>query len=707
MSNLSHRTLWLGLGFTIWTLLFGGICLYSSVYLTRGEKTALDIEADHFKNIIEDDFKKFVFGLQGTAGVFITENFKFDPNVFRKYAKSRNNFDNFHGSLGIGFIRAVKRSELESYNKIMKQVMPKGAYPNVDTELNMIIELIEPAEKNSEAVGLNVAFEENRREAALLAVESGHPTITKPVSLVQRKDATGFLYFLALYRDGSVPKNLEQRWDDLVGWVYSPIVLEDLADKISNKLPDGYSATINVPGSQKVIHLGDQFENSRFLDLKTRKEIHLDAQTWSLEVDRNPKNLERGLFAISIILMLAIFTGIFGVMWLNQYLKQTDRGLVEKTLWMDGIVASAGHAVIATSTEGEITTFNPAAEKLLGYSQSELVKRFSPEIFHDRNEVELRAKVLSIELKENVTPGFGTFVAKALRCGSDTNEWTYIRKDGTRVSVRLCVTAILGPEGKPVGFLGIAEDLTEQKKLEDLINQQRSKMVASAKMSILGEMAGGIAHEINTPLSVITTAADIIKMTLPVGTNQSTVDQVDVIEKTAFRIGKIVKGLRTFARNSDSDPFERATISSIVNMTLDLCRERLTNHSIKLRLNLGTDPKILCRPAEISQVLMNLIGNSIDAIEGLNQKWIEIQSSLENQKVAIKVIDSGHGIPPMIAEKIMLPFFTTKEIGKGTGLGLSISSGIVSAHGGTLTYEVGGPNTCFRIDLPVEKSISV
>ncbi|RYZ64392.1 MAG: GHKL domain-containing protein, partial [Proteobacteria bacterium] len=173
---------------------------------------------------------------------------------------------------------------------------------------------------------------------------------------------------------------------------------------------------------------------------------------------------------------------------------------------------------------------------------------------------------------------------------------------------------------------------------------------------------------------------------------------------TVDRIGSIVKALKTFARDSQHDALTPHNFQQIAADTLNMCKERLRNHGAKLVYDEATANLLLdCRPTEISQVLLNLLNNSLDAIETLDEKWIKLECVVVNEEVQIIVTDSGPGIPAAVAAKIMQPFFTTKDIGKGTGLGLSISRSIADAHGGKLELEAGASNTKFVLKLPALK----
>jgi C4-dicarboxylate-specific signal transduction histidine kinase len=234
--------------------------------------------------------------------------------------------------------------------------------------------------------------------------------------------------------------------------------------------------------------------------------------------------------------------------------------------------------------------------------------------------------------------------------------------------------------------------------------ERSAKSAFSAKMATLGEMAAGIAHEINNPLAIIHARAGQLRELILRGDQptETLVHSCEKIEATALRISRVVKGLRAFARDADRDPFELAPVHSILGDTLELCRERFHHKAIAV---ISPDEKthgleIECRPSQITQVLVNLLNNAHDAVEGREEKWVRVDVTDLGNQVEIAVTDSGPGIPDTIREKIMQPFFSTKEPGKGTGLGLSISQSIVASHGGTLSFDPEPPHTRFRVLLP-------
>lgn len=234
------------------------------------------------------------------------------------------------------------------------------------------------------------------------------------------------------------------------------------------------------------------------------------------------------------------------------------------------------------------------------------------------------------------------------------------------------------------------------------INQQLS-MINSAKLAALGEMAGGIAHEINNPLSVIDGRARQLIQHISRQSFSAEIGQRDLntIVSMTDRISKIVKGLKSFSRPGEKDPYQLTSLSLIVTNVIALASDKLKNHQIEIKLNLSENVAIPCRSVQIEQVLLNLLNNSCDAISTLPEKWIAIDVGSQNKKIQLSVTDSGKGISPDIVEKIMQPFFTTKKAGHGTGLGLSISKGLIEDHNGILYYDSLSAHTRFIIEIPI------
>lgn len=290
----------------------------------------------------------------------------------------------------------------------------------------------------------------------------------------------------------------------------------------------------------------------------------------------------------------------------------------------------------------------------------------------------------------------------------DLLEFRIIRPDGSVRYVSAAGGPVVDKDGNLKSIVGIARDVTERKQLEEDLEAARERAIASARLSALGMMAGGIAHEINNPLSIIhAMASDLAEMVDEKGAAPSEVvaRKSAVIRETAERIARIVKSLRQISREGSSDLFDPTPVAKILAETLEVCRAKFEAYGVELLLP-QTIPELSvpCREVQIAQALLNLLQNAFDAVlEQEGERWVRLEVEPTEGLVAISVIDSGPGIPPEFRSRMMEPFFTTKPVGKGTGLGLSLSKTIAEDHGGKLEYGEDHGHTRFSLILPLAK----
>lgn len=248
------------------------------------------------------------------------------------------------------------------------------------------------------------------------------------------------------------------------------------------------------------------------------------------------------------------------------------------------------------------------------------------------------------------------------------------------------------------------EEIVERQRAEDLAAIRQAQVMNTAKMAALGEMAGGVAHEINTPLAVIGLLAQQLREVVGAGSIDVTAldARLATIERTSLRIAKVVRSLLTFSRDADQDSPAPASVQSLIDDTLELCRERFKNHGVELIVDeVPADLTLTCRAPQISQILLNLLINAFDAVADMSPKWVRVTVRAPAEtSVEIAVTDSGAGVPDGIRQRIFQPFFTTKAVGKGVGLGLSISAALIEGHGGSLTIDPSSKYTRFVARIP-------
>ncbi|MGE3260729.1 MAG: PAS domain S-box protein [Bacteriovoracia bacterium] len=335
----------------------------------------------------------------------------------------------------------------------------------------------------------------------------------------------------------------------------------------------------------------------------------------------------------------------------------------------------------------EMIDCNAATLHMLGYRQKDEVMR-RPLLFHSS---ELQPDGRKSEEK------FPEMEAIARAKGFHRFEWTYKKTDGTEFPVEVTLNRVT-INGHDLSLM-TWHDLTEQRESQARITQ-------SSKLASLGEMAGGLAHEINNPLTIIKTKAEQITLKLE---REKSIDpawlmeKIKVVDQTVDRIAKIIKGLKSFARDSRFDPMDSCDLRAVIEDTLSLCSARFMSHNIDLSVKVPkTALQLECRSVQLAQVFLNLLNNAFDAVQESSRPWVRIEAREDKVSFEISITDSGPGVEKSLRSKIMHPFFTTKEIGKGTGLGLSISRGIVEAHGGKLFLDEDSPHTRFVVSLPKE-----
>lgn len=243
-------------------------------------------------------------------------------------------------------------------------------------------------------------------------------------------------------------------------------------------------------------------------------------------------------------------------------------------------------------------------------------------------------------------------------------------------------------------------EIITQKSLE--VDEQRAIALNHAKLSVLGEMASSIAHEIRNPLAVLNSSLMMIEKLNPERDRELLTQQYSSLRLTVKRIDDIVESLHFYSKEPGQDTRKNVSLKEIFEKTLPLCQHKIFTAGCQLSVKMPSeDVSVYCNPISISQALLNLLSNALDAVEDQANKWIRVECLSLNDKLEIHVIDSGKKIPEEIRSKIMTPFFTTKSNSKGTGLGLTIVNKIMQSHNGYLKLAEDTEHTCFTLHLTI------
>ena len=358
--------------------------------------------------------------------------------------------------------------------------------------------------------------------------------------------------------------------------------------------------------------------------------------------------------------------------------KQAESALRESEETHRTILHTIEDGYFEVDLKGSFTSFNESLRNMLGYDHGEMVGLNYRQYMG--KEVAEKVFLIFNEVFETGIP------AKAV-------DWRVIRKDGTMIDIETSLSLRRDNSGAPIGFFGIARDLTEKKKME-------LQLLQTEKLSAVGTMISGVAHELNNPLTAIIGNAQLLARQ---GVPEDIKGKLDVILQESIRSSKIVGGLLAFAREHKPER-SMVNLNSTILESVKLKEYDLKVNNIDLKLSLADNlPETSADPYQIQQVFINLINNARDAlVTDQGAGTLTIRTYDADSNIMIEFEDNGPGIPDEIINKIFEPFFTTKETGKGTGLGLSMAYGIIREHGGTISVESKpGKGARFTVSVPI------
>jgi PAS domain S-box-containing protein len=581
-----------------------------------------------------------------------------------------------------------------------------------------------------EASGFGVAVAENGQEA-LGAAKKRKPTFV--ISDVEMPIMGGYEMCHAIKQDpqlrdvpvilltslseaSDVLRGLEVGADYYLTKPYDPVQLLARVESIlANPAPTG----IGESTPAEVVFDG----TTHVITADRRQILNLLLSTYAAAVQRNTE-LSRTKRELTLLNMELVDQA--------RKLKQSEerhRAVVEQTA--EGIY-------LVDADSRQVVESNAAFQKLLGYTAEEL-HDMSIYVFvgHDREDVDTR-------FNQVLTAGSHSF-----------GEREYRRKDGSLVTVEASAGVIT--YGRRKALCTVVRDVTERKRVEAQLQEQnhlleeaarsereahqtlkraQAQMVQTEKLASLGQMVAGIAHEINNPLAFVSNNVAVLRRDVasvrdmlrlyraadsvikshpglfdPIAELSHRIDLDYTLDNLGEilvrsqdglnRIRHIVTDLRDFARLDESD-LSAVNINKGIESTVNIIRNRAVEKHVTIEMKLAEVPPLVCYPAKINQVILNLLGNAIDA--STPGGIVGIQTVANGSDLTIEVSDSGCGIPPAILGRIFDPFFTTKPLGQGTGLGLSISYGIVTDHGGTIQVDSApGRGSRFTIHLPLRE----
>ena len=667
--------------------------------------------------------------LLATSG-FLRGSVEVDRAAFAEYYGLLRLNEHFPGIEALGIAAIIPPGRLDAHVAAMRAegfrdyaVKPPGPRPVITS-----ITRIEPfSGRNLRAFGYDMFSEPSRRTAMEQARDTGHAAATGKVVLVQEGGnggQPGFLMYVPVYEAGLTHDSLLARRAAIAGWVYAPFRMNDLmrglggehAGDLQVEIYDGLAPTADAllyrssgagPAGRKPL-------------LSYQTTVDSAGRTWTVVVHSAPRfeaSLDRrttiaiALAGVGLGMLLAL------VVWLlaseRRRALQLAQGMtVELRASRDRIDAerervrlilqTAYDAFIAIAPDGRVTDWNLRACQLFGWREDEAI---------GRDVLDLLVPAPEREEWRECLAHFAQSGACAMLTGP--TETTALTRDGPAIPVEVAITPLATKHG--YGITAFVRDIRPRKEAaereqqrQQRLEEARAALLRSQKLEAVGKLTGGVAHDFNNILHIISANVQLMLRSDDNG-RKRLLNILDAVERGK----KLAAQLLAFARRQPLHP-------SVVNLAqlierMDTLLHRAVGDSVAIRMNIPSDLwNVLVDPNQLENVLLNLVINARDAMEGGGNVTIALANVTidpadqlaypgirPGEFVTIAVSDAGSGMPPDVMERAFEPFFTTKPEGKGTGLGLSMAHGFVKQSGGHIRLaSKEGEGTTVTIYLP-------
>ena len=713
-----------------------------------------------------DDHEHLLFGVQGMFSVSKAVT----REEWRRYVVSLKLREHHPGVLGLGYAAWLTSGEKEAHQEKIRRegpadyrIRPEGVRP-----LYAPVTYFEPHNASSRQVfGYDMYSEVTRRAALDWSRDSGKVSLVSGIVLVQDpkgEKQPGLLLCLPVYRRGAPVSTVGERRTALQGFIYSASLVKGFVYGILGKLPDDIA--FEIYDGESVLR-----DNLQFSSLKNEKvslpgdyrpeltmtrTVAMHGRSWTFVFKSLPafdREFRRttssaalaGGILISLLLSIIAYTMQRTRDRALELALSMTQNLSESKEKVRLILDTAGAAIYGMDTAGLCTFCNPVGLRRLGYgSEEELLGRNMHSLIHHS-----RSDGTAYPLEE--CP-IGALLEGSAGCHVEDDQ--FWRSDGSGFPVEYWALPQVKDGvlcGVVISFIDISrrrkveEELRSYQQLLELYNEALENRVAdevgknrakdqtlmqSEKLASIGQLAAGVAHEINNPVCYIISNLDLLTQytdqivrydlllqghcrELSPSTRELIKKERELLDmeyiltsgvalvaeslEGAERVSKIVRDLKTFSRIGGEER-ELTDLNRCLESALTIVYNEL-KYVATVRKEYGDLPEILCNPGQLNQVFLNLLVNAGHAIVG--QGEIVLRSWCDGEFVHVSVSDTGEGIPEEIRCRLFEPFFTTKEVGRGTGLGLSISHEIMEKHEGKLLVasEVGVGST-FTVSLP-------
>ncbi len=683
--------------------------------ITKEAQRQFDALCQSVFNQTVDRINRIGRGLNGARSLFAT-GIAIDRAIFKAYVEARDFQGEFPGAMGMGLIERVAREDLDSFiRKTRADGEPTFGVQPLELDevlsephrLTYPIKYIFPLEPNRPALGTDLGSEGGRRRAIERAIDSGQPTITRRIELLQARGRAGFLYFLPVYRVGTHPRSPEERRRDLLGLVYSPVVLDlALVDLLPERAPFDVRLTDRMASTGNILldlvsdHVQEdgQLPPGRF---RYVNEAVVGGRSWLAEFQSNhhfdygsqflvPPMIGAGGTALTALVcgLLLVVGGrrdraIALAEQMTAELRASERkarAVFDQTFQFIGLL----------DRDGRIIEANQAALGFAGVRAEAVIGKYFPDTPWWSH---------SPEIQEQVRRA----IAAALRGELVRFETTHPGADGKLHYVDFSLKPVVDDKGKVMWLLPEGRDISDIKKIQEAY--KAAKEAAESASRFKSEFIANMSHEIRTPMTAILGFADLLPQMIS-GESAEVVDCVNVIRRNGDHLMGLINDILDLSKIEAGEmTVERIAVDprQILMEVESLMGSRARDRGLELDVEIATDIPALIRsdPVKIKQILINLVANAVKFTErgAVTIRAGYVPDSPYGPALTLAVSDTGIGILPEHMPRLFEAFqqadgTITRKFG-GTGLGLRISRALAKLLGGeiTVTSEPGKGST--------------
>ncbi len=368
--------------------------------------------------------------------------------------------------------------------------------------------------------------------------------------------------------------------------------------------------------------------------------------------------------------------------------KRMEKELRDANEFFMNMIESSVDGIIVTNMKGDILIFNKGAENILGYKAEEVIGKLNIRSIYSPGV----AKEVMEKMRSPDYGGIGRLKSFPI---------IHRRKDGELIEGDLSASIIYDEDGKEIATIGIFKDIRERLKMERELRETQQALLQAEKLAAMGRLTSQIAHELNNPIYGIMNTLELLKTEIPKESKRRRILELSLSETQ--RLAEILRNMLSFSKPEEEER-RPVRINELIDGILLVMDKQMKESNIKIETQFDEEiPEIIASTNQMRQVMLNMFKNAKEAMP--KGGTLSVRTKMEDNKVLIKIQDTGIGISEEIRDKIFDAFFTTKQKVKGVGLGLSVCYGIIKDHGGEIKVESKeGEGTIFTIQLPIKDS---